>query len=79
MATFSLLGAILAEHTTPYAPLPIALMGVYRSSISNTVRHNTHAALPGIEHSLRTCKARHDACGRDKPRWQGKAHERCTY
>ncbi len=29
-------------------------MGVYRSSISNVVRHSTHRDLPGIGHSVRT-------------------------
>jgi hypothetical protein len=35
MAHFSPVSVLRALHTTPYAPLPIALMGTYLRSISN--------------------------------------------
>lgn len=52
LPTFSPVSPFLAEHTTPYAPLPMALMGWYLASISKVVRHTVYAALPGTLHSF---------------------------
>ena len=41
IAVFSPVTRFLALHTTPYAPLPIALIGWYFSSIRNSERHST--------------------------------------
>ena len=35
IATFAPVSESFAEHTTPYAPLPMGLMGTYFLSISN--------------------------------------------
>mmetsp|Transcript_49420 Transcript_49420/g.94458 ORF Transcript_49420/g.94458 Transcript_49420/m.94458 type:complete len:245 (+) Transcript_49420:169-903(+) len=46
MATFSWFSSLQAEHTMPYAPLPMGLTGLYLASTSNMFPHTMKCARP---------------------------------
>ena len=49
MATLPPVSLFLAAHTTPYAPLPSALMGTYLRSTLNTVPITSNECLPSSD------------------------------